>query len=198
LTPISACFAKSGQRCNHRFESVVIEVRENGIVDLVDRMQQSIGSKVTVAEAPNPTGPSQAKVLYQHLSSLLSSAFSKLALKFQKQNTGPLPHHNNDPAATTSSLATSNTSQQRMLHLLACMHTNRFRKSLAQDRVESITCDRKLFTFMRDRHSRGGGRTRLIPSLNEVRGIFFVKFRLPLGKLRACDMRQMFTDADVH
>jgi hypothetical protein len=180
IISFNLAIANLRQRCKKTFKGNVTEQRENGILDLVERMERSTGSKVTVTH--DPGSPSPTKTLYRQITLQFQDSFLKFISRFKKQSAGSLPHHNG-PDVTITSLPPGNSSQQRMLHLLACMHANRFRKSLAQDRVESVTCDRKLFTFMRDKHSHGGCRTRLIPSLNEVRGIFFVKFRLPLGKL---------------
>jgi hypothetical protein len=68
-----------------------------------------------------------------------------------------------------------------MLHLLACMHHNRFRKVLQQDRIEAIKTDRALLCFMRQQYARHRGRLLNFLSLKSVQDIFFVKFRLPLG-----------------
>ncbi|KAF2440283.1 hypothetical protein P171DRAFT_367811 [Karstenula rhodostoma CBS 690.94] len=141
-------------RCKKTFEGNVTELQDNGITELVERMERSIGSKVMVTQAP--ANPSEAKALYRQLTLQLNDTLSNLMSRFKKQSAGSLPHHNNGLAATTTSAAPRSSSQQRMLHLLACMHANRFRKSLFQDRIESIACDRSLFNFMRDRHpSRG-------------------------------------------
>lgn len=68
-----------------------------------------------------------------------------------------------------------------MLHLSACMHKGRFRKSLHQDRIDTVSTDRKLFCFLRQRFTRHRGRFSTLLSLKTVTGIFFIKFRLPMG-----------------
>ncbi|KAF9729921.1 hypothetical protein PMIN01_11854 [Paraphaeosphaeria minitans] len=117
-------------------------------------MKRSIGSKITVTQGPDPASQSQAKTLYRRLDLELKDVFSKLTSRFKNKNTLSLPHHNNSPLVATTSPSPCGSSQQQMLHLLSCMHANRFRKSLSQDRIESVTCDRKLFTFMRDKYSQ--------------------------------------------
>lgn len=94
-----------------------------------------------------------------------------------------LPQHNNNitsPSSTTNSSQLAAT-QPPTLHLLACMHQNRSRKILQQDRIEAITTDRALLCFMHDQYKRHRGRILHFLSLKSVQGIFFVKFRLPIG-----------------
>lgn len=150
-------------------------------MDLVERMARSTGSEITITQAP--ANPSQAKILYRQLSLQFNNILTKFISRLKKQGAGTLPHHNRGTAVAAASPSPGGSSQQPMLHVFSCKHADRFRKSLLQDRVDSITCDRSLFAFMRERHSRSGLRSSIIPSLNEVRGIFFVKFRLPLGEL---------------
>jgi hypothetical protein len=60
------------------------------------------------------------------------------------------------------------------------MHSGRFRKSLVQDRIENVTWDHQLFRFMRQQYTRHRGLSKRL-ALKTVTGIFFVRFRLPLG-----------------
>jgi hypothetical protein len=90
-----------------------------------------------------------------------------------------LPHHNSEPTTTGSSGSGPPLAQQ-VLHLLACMHSGRFRKSLYQERIENITTDHQLFRFMRRRYTRQRSLGKRL-SLKTVIGVFFVKLRLPLG-----------------
>ena len=64
------------------------------------------------------------------------------------------------------------------MHLLTCMHRNQLFKVLHQDRIEYVTTDRTLLCFLRSQYLRHRGRFLHMLSL---KGIFFVKFRLPIG-----------------
>lgn len=61
------------------------------------------------------------------------------------------------------------------------MHRNQLRKVLHQDRIEDVTTDRTLLCFLRIQYLRHRGRFLHMLSLKSVKGIFFVKFRLPIG-----------------
>lgn len=102
----------------------------------------------------------------------------RLAAPFRRQvKQCTLPQHN--PKTTCSSSGTP--SRLQLLHLLACMHAGRFRKMLHQDRIETVMNDRELFCFLRQQYARNCGRMRAFLSLKTVQGIFFTKFRLPVG-----------------
>jgi hypothetical protein len=61
------------------------------------------------------------------------------------------------------------------------MHLNRLRKVLQQERIEEVTTDRALLCFLRTQYLRHRGRFLHMLSLKSVKGISFVKFRLPIG-----------------
>ena len=90
-----------------------------------------------------------------------------------------LPQHNTPCTATSTS--NNPQPQQSILHLLACMHRNRLRKVLQQERIEDVTTDRALLCFLRKQYLRHRGRFLHMLSLKSVKGISFVKFRLPIG-----------------
>lgn len=114
----------------------------------------------------------------------LRNAVTKIGSAFgQSSKSGCLPQHNMSCSATVCSSSNNNNNQskQQILHLLACMHRNRQRKVLQQDRIEGVTTDRTLLCFLRQQYMRHRGRFLHMISLKHVRGIYFVKFRLPIG-----------------
>jgi hypothetical protein len=91
-----------------------------------------------------------------------------------------LPQHSAPctPAVDTTSTQTS--TQQQVLHLMACMHRDPVRRFVQQDRIETLTTDRDILHFMRQNHVRHRTISRML-SLKRVKGIYFVKFWLPIG-----------------
>jgi hypothetical protein len=61
------------------------------------------------------------------------------------------------------------------------MHRNHQRKVLQQDRIEDVTTDRTLLNFLQKQYIRHRGRFLHRVYLKSVKGMFFVKFRLPIG-----------------
>ena len=157
------------------------ELRENGVEELVERMQRSIGSKVTVTHT-NSTGSNSGSTTFQQLQRQFCNTLSKLTFGSRKRATPPLPQPNGGSAVSSTPIPNNNTTPQQILRLLACMRAGRFRKSLSQDRVEDITSDHQLFLFLRERFRSHRGRIRRFLSLNGVKEIFFVKLRLPSSK----------------
>jgi hypothetical protein len=64
---------------------------------------------------------------------------------------------------------------------MACMHRDPRRKFVQQDRIEDLTTDHELLCFMRQKHVRQHRTFFRLLSLKRVKGIYFVKFWLPIG-----------------
>jgi hypothetical protein len=64
---------------------------------------------------------------------------------------------------------------------MACMHRDPVRKFVQQDRVEDATTDQEVLRLMRQQYIRHRGQLLNMLSLRRVKGIFFVKFVLPMG-----------------
>ena len=157
----------------------MVELRENGVSELVERMERSIGVKVTVTHNGS-AGTNGGTSPFQHLQSRFQNTLLKFTSAFERQaEEGQLPQRNGTLGVSAPSLTSTSATQQRMLHLLACMRIGRFRKSLSQDRVETVISDRELFLFLRENFTRHRGRLRRFFTLNGVQNIFFVKLRLP-------------------
>lgn len=94
---------------------------------------------------------------------------------------GCLPQHSTTSPLLICSTSSNNPPQKRLLHLLACIHRNRFRKVLQQDRVEDVLTDRALLRFLKKQYLRHRGKLLYVVCLKSVKGIFFVRFHLPIG-----------------
>jgi hypothetical protein len=92
-----------------------------------------------------------------------------------------LPQHNTQCPTTASSVPNNSTPQQDVLHLLACMHRNRVRIGLNQDRIEGVTTDRTLLCFLRRQYMRHRSGFLRMLSFKSIKGLLFVKFWLPIG-----------------
>jgi hypothetical protein len=99
-----------------------------------------------------------------------------------------LPHHNTSSSIALGSATAQSSSDRQTLHLMACIHRDPLRKSLQQDRIDGITTDPQILSFMRQQYIRHRGRTLNILSLKRVKEVCFVKFWLPMGG--CVDVRQ--------
>ncbi|CAO2657319.1 Nn.00g034450.m01.CDS01 [Neocucurbitaria sp. VM-36] len=168
-------------KCGDYMYSDVRELREGGIATLIAHMHRTSG--IQVHAAPYVKNSGNQRYIAPHPTKWIRNAITKVTAAF-RQSSKPascLPQHNTACSATVASAANNNPSQQRVLHLLACMHRNRSRKVLQQDKIEGVTTDRTLLCFLRDQYMRHRGRFLHMISLKSVKGIFFVKFRLPIG-----------------
>ncbi|KAH8723309.1 hypothetical protein GQ44DRAFT_317133 [Phaeosphaeriaceae sp. PMI808] len=164
--------------CGEQFTSDVTEHRQGGVADLVARMQRSTGARI-VATPYNSRSTNQKYKFYSPIKAI-GGGFTRLSNAFRKPSKQcTLPRHNNTTTASTTPGTTP--PQQKLLHLLSCMHAGRFRKSLYQDRIEDITTDHGLFCFLRKQFIRYRGRFCTLLSLKTVKSLKFIKFRLPRG-----------------
>lgn len=161
--------------------SDVAELREGGAAELATRMQQHSGIKVTASTWTQNS--SNQQYIIPKPGRWLRNGYAKFTTAFASSTKSSpcLPQHNTSCPSTTSTSSQTTISQPPILHLLACMHHNRFRKVLYQDRIETIDTDRALLCFMRQQYQRHRGHLLRFISLKSVQGIFFIKFRLPLG-----------------
>lgn len=144
-------------------------------------MQRTSGIKVRISSYSQHSG--NQRYVMPHPSQWIQNALKKIRSVFSSSPKPPacLPQHN-PPQPATACSSTNNTSpQQRILRLLTCMHRDRFRKILHQDVMEKVTTDCTLLCFLQKQYLRHRGRFLHMLSLKRVKGIFFVKFRLPIG-----------------
>jgi hypothetical protein len=113
--------------------------------------------------------------------SWVRSVGQKLSATFgQSDNTTQeLPQHSRSSRPTTSSRASSGSdpAQSQSLHLMECMQHDQDHQILYQDRVDHITTDRELFSFMKSQLARRHGYIRKLFTCTCIQGIRLVKVR---------------------
>ncbi|CAN9248391.1 unnamed protein product [Alternaria alternata] len=169
-------------KCGDSIYSDIMELREGGIAELVDRMQRSSGVKVHAAPHNRQSGNQQ--YIVPRPDRWLRNAITKLGTVFGGSSKSPpscLPQHNSPYATTSCSTSTNPSTTKKILHLSMCMHRTRRRKIVKQDRVDEITTDRTLLRFLQRQYATHRGRFLNIARLKTVQRIVFVKFRLPMG-----------------
>jgi hypothetical protein len=164
----------SRQKCGEGFVGDVVEYRKGGVAKLIDRMQQRTGTKV-VATSYNKAVSSQRYTVQAPI--WIREIFRKFsaALRGTERSSPGLPQHRALAIVSTSVLGGTDLSQQQTLHLMACMQRGRYRRTVHQDRIDNITTDQALFSFMRSQVARHRGRIRKMFSLKCVQGLYFVK-----------------------
>jgi hypothetical protein len=159
----------------------VEELTKGGVTELVAHMERSGGVKVSASPYKQYAGNQQYVVppLYRWI----KNGITKLASAVVKSSKPSpcLPQHTNTCSSLTSTTSQSNIIQTPTLHLMVCLHRNQSHKVLRQDRIETIETDLALLCFMREQYVRHRGHLLNFLSLKSVQGIFFVKFRLPIG-----------------
>ncbi|CAN9272694.1 unnamed protein product [Alternaria alternata] len=169
-------------KCGDSIYSDIMELREGGIAELVDRMQRSSGVKVHAAPHNRQSGNQQ--YIFPRPDRWLRNAITKVGTAFggsSKSSPSCLPQHNSPYATTSCSTSTNPSITKKILHLSMCMHRTRRRKIVKQDRVDEITTDRTLLRFLQRQYATHRGRFLNIARLKTVQRIVFVKFRLPMG-----------------
>jgi hypothetical protein len=169
------------QQCGDSLFSDVKEYRESGISELVAYMERSTGGKVL--SAPYRTHSGNQQYIAPRPLRWLRNGFRKLsvALAGLTRASSGLPQHNNQSSVAGACTSNNTSATTSSLHLMACMHQNRTRKILQQDRLGNISTDRDLLCFLRRQYVRHRGRILNMFSFKSVQGIFFVKFNLPMG-----------------
>ncbi|KAG9189800.1 hypothetical protein G6011_06668 [Alternaria panax] len=168
--------------CGESLHSDVLELHEGGVNELIRHMQHTSCAKVRAS--PHSHRSTNQQYVVPHPIQWIRKAFASVFGGSAKKSSAGLPQHNTPCTPSATTVTTSNTqyqAQQSILHLLACMRRNRHRKVLKQDRIEDITTDRALLCFLRKQYRLHRGRFLHTLSLQSVKGISFVKFRLPIG-----------------
>jgi len=148
----------------------VIEQKPGGASELQHCIEQATG--VNSLSALNSQGNSNQQQPFQGIWAWVQGAFRKCRRRpNQKPN---LPQHNAQPASATQGSQTPAT-QQKLLHMMSCVHKGRYGKNLYQDRIETVNNDRNLFVFLKEQFTKNRGRFRSVLSLRTVQGIFFIK-----------------------
>ncbi|KAF2867913.1 hypothetical protein BDV95DRAFT_580891 [Massariosphaeria phaeospora] len=162
------------------FSDEVTELRKDGVAELVKHMERSSGAVVhSTGHSQNPHDEGH---IYARTRLLFQKAVSKITGLFQRDSpVYSLPQHNSSIPVSTPQATGNISSQQQALHVMTCMREGGHRKCLRQDRVESVNSDRELLIFLRSQFTGNRGRLKSLLSMKTVKGIFFVKFRLPLG-----------------
>ncbi|KAF1951761.1 hypothetical protein CC80DRAFT_423899 [Byssothecium circinans] len=166
-------------KCGDSFSGDFTEYKEDGIAELASDMLRATGTEVTITT--HSSSSSNQKYMGQHPGLWIRNALVRLTTTFRKPaKQYTLPQHNS-ANVTCCPAPSPNPPPNKMLHLFSCMHAGRFRKSLTQDRIDSIDTDRNLFCFLREQFRLHRGRFVTLLSLKAVQGIYFIKFRLPMG-----------------
>ncbi|KAF2830962.1 hypothetical protein CC86DRAFT_282182, partial [Ophiobolus disseminans] len=161
------------QKCGDSLYGDVVEYRKGGVARLVG----SICAKV-VASSHNPGTSDQRYIL--RVPTWLGNATQKLSAPFAQSKVPPpcLPQHTNQVTTSACIPTGANPPQRQSLHLMACMQSGRYRRTVHQDRIDDITTDRALFCFMAKQLAKRRGYIRRAFSLQCIQGLYFVKFRL--------------------
>lgn len=138
-------------------------------------MKNSTGQKM-VPIAGTQTNSSHPS-LFKHTTTSVKAAFHSIKGRIFDDQGPWLPQHRSQPAATTQNAPNPSTSTQTR-HLMSCLQTGKYR-SLYQELVQEIQCDKELFAFLQNRLEERKGKVRPILSLQTIRGIVFVKVRIP-------------------
>ncbi|KAH6094468.1 hypothetical protein HBI65_125610 [Parastagonospora nodorum] len=168
-------------KCKEKFSGDVFEYREGGVDRLIERMEQSTGCRVGATSynqaTTNQRYAFRTPAWTRGITQKVSSTFKRLV------GVPPgLPQHRQAGTSTACALqAIELQTPQQNLHLMACMQRGRYLRTVHQDRIDDISNDQALFTFMQKLLARHRGRIRKIFSLKCVQGIYFVKFRLRAG-----------------
>jgi hypothetical protein len=160
--------------------SDVEEITEGGVAELVDHMKRSSGVKVTAS--PYRQYPGNQQYIVPRPDRWLRNGIAKATSAFANSKLSPsLPQHIAPCAPAVGAMSSQNLPQQHVLYLMACMHRDSVRKYVRQDRIENVTTDRELLCFMRQRHVHRHRSILRLLSLKRVKGIYFVKFWLPVS-----------------
>jgi hypothetical protein len=167
------------KRCGENFTSDIMEYEPGGVSEMIAHVTKLTGSEVT--STPYAPSSTNQKYINRRPDISLQSGFTRLAAIFRRSSDHcTLPQHSSN-TTPIHSVHDANLQQPKILHLMACMHSGNYGKSLHQDPIDTIDTDRKLFLFLRQQFSRCRGRFCTILSLKRVKSIYFVKFNLFMG-----------------
>lgn len=103
---------------------------------------------------------------------------TSIFLHSQRQ-TGILPQYQSNSTTKASVHPdTALSSLQRASFLMACMHRTKHHVNVVQDRIEAVTSDRQLFSFLRSQLRQHRRQFKGFMSMSQVQRIFFVKVSL--------------------
>jgi hypothetical protein len=143
-------------------------------------MERSGGVKVTASPYQTPAGNQQYTM--PRPDRWLRNGIAKASSAFTKSSKPlPLPQHSASCTRAVCTTCNQPLLHRQVLHLMACMHRDSVRKYVKQDRIENVTTDRELLCFMRQKHICQPRSILRLLSLKRVKGIYFVKFWLPVG-----------------
>lgn len=144
-------------------------------------MQRTSGAKVQISSYNQQNSNQQYR--FPRPNQWIRNSMRKIgvALGGPAQPSTCLPQHNTQCGTNASSVPNNQAPSQNVLHLLACMHRNRVRVCLNQDRIEDVTTDRTLLCFLRRQYRRHRSSILHMVSLKSIKGLLFVKFWLPIG-----------------
>jgi hypothetical protein len=141
-------------------------------------MRRKYGVKATFTSRDQASTSDQAEfrvpACIQWLSKHIGSSLKRS--KTTRDPKGGLPSYNT-PAARQNGgrLPSPGPSPPPPLHLMACIHTTRYRVGLVQEEVQGINSDRALFRFLRRQFETHRGRYLGFIAVRRVRQILFVK-----------------------
>jgi hypothetical protein len=136
-------------------------------------MERSTGSKV-VASSYNQ-GSSQQVYIFK-APNWMRTIVRRVSATFNAAKLPDLPQHRGSGTASACVPPGTNQPQsQQTLQLMVCMQRGRYRRIVNQDRIDNITTDQALFSFLQSQLARHRGRIRKMFSLKCVQGMYFVK-----------------------
>jgi hypothetical protein len=139
-------------------------------MSLKSHMERSAGVKFV--PAANVWENVRTTRLFQEAVMFLQRLFGAAGAKPNK--VPALPQHNVQPVpAIRDNQFVPN--QQQSLHIMTCMHENRYGKSLSQERVESVSTDRDLFILLNEQFKKRRGGLASKVSIRAIQGILFIK-----------------------
>ncbi|KAH5319528.1 hypothetical protein HBI12_112360 [Parastagonospora nodorum] len=168
-------------KCGASLSGDVMEYREGGVARLIERMEQTTGSKIEVASHSRAAA---AQRYTFRLPSWIHASITNILSTFghSVSSSSELPQHRASGTTTAHApQATGLQAPQQTLHMMACMQRGRYQRTVHQGRIDDIATDQALFSFMRKQLVQHRGKIRRMFSLKCVRGIYFVKFRLRVG-----------------
>ncbi|KAH3996980.1 hypothetical protein HBI13_120060 [Parastagonospora nodorum] len=184
-------------RCGEKFSGDVMEYREGGVARLIERMEQTTGARIErnpsatiertigakIAVTPYKEAKATQRYTFRYPSWIQASAEkTSSALGYPTNSLLGLPQHGASGATTAyAPQAMGLQIPQQTLHLMACMQRGRYQRTVYQDRIDDITTDQALFSFMRKQVAQYRGKVRKIFSMKCIQGMYFVKFRLRAG-----------------
>jgi hypothetical protein len=148
----------------------VEEFKPGGIKNFKTRMERSAGVKfVPVADTWETV---RSMPIIQDTLTFLQRRVGTSGTRPAKEPT--LPQHNAKPMAAVRDTQVASSTQQS-LRVMACMHQNRYGKTLSQERIDSVSTDRELFNLLNEQYRKQRGGLKSTLSMRAIKGILFIK-----------------------